>query len=218
VLIEINLAPKGSTARLAGRRMPKLGLPAVPALGGDVRSIGGVVAVVLVLALLVFGFLRMGTREAQLEARIEEAVEDSTRYASTIELLNSLQARQDTIARKIEVIRSVDTRRYVWPHLMDEISLAVPAYAWMTEITSTESEDSLQVAPSFTIQGAAGSTQALTRFMTNLEASPFITDVSLITTEQEVLEGRPIQRFSLEALYRDPDPSMIQTVPLVAVE
>jgi hypothetical protein len=33
-----------------------------------------------------------------------------------------------------------------------------------------------------------------------------------------MLEGRPIQRFSLEALYSDPDPGMIQTVPLVAVE
>src|SRR5690606_31637181 len=138
--------------------------------------------------------------------------------AATIALLQSVRARQDTITRKINLIRSVDTRRYVWPHLLEEISFAVPAYTWISQISSVESLDSVAVGPSFTIQGQAGSTQALTRFMKNLEQSAFVGNVMLITTEQEVLEGRTIQRFSLEADYREPDPSVIQTFPILALD
>lgn len=180
--------------------------------------VAGVGAGVLLLAFLVFGFWRMGARADSLEGQIQQEVADSTRYASTIALVQSLQARQDTITQKIEVIRSVDSRRYVWPHLLDEISLAVPAYTWLTEIQTTAAADSTQVGPSFTIQGNAGSTQALTRFMKNLEASHFIRDVTLITSEQETVEGRTIQRFSLEARYSTPPASEIVTVPIVFLE
>ncbi|MEX2582610.1 MAG: PilN domain-containing protein [Gemmatimonadota bacterium] len=218
MLIEINLAPGASSAKLGSRRMPSFGLPSMPAIGGDAKTYAAIAAGVLLLALVLFGYLRMGTTRGTLEAQIQQEVADSMTYATTIALVRSLQARQDTVEQKIDVIRSVDTRRYVWPHLLDEISLAVPAYTWLTDITSTEPADTLSTGPVFTIQGNAGSTAALTRFMKNLEASPFIGAVTLITSEQEVVEGRRIQRFSLEASYRRPDPSVIQTVPIVVLE
>ena len=218
MLIEINLAPGAAGGRARSRGFPALSLPSLPALGGDFRMVAGVSAAVLLLALLVLGFWRMGSRAEAMQAEIQREVTDSTRYASTIALVESLQARQDTITQKIGVIRSVDTRRYVWPHLLDQISLALPAYTWLTEIRSTAAADSLQVGPSFAIQGNAGSTQALTRFMKNLEESSFIRDVTLITSEQETVEGRTIQRFSLEARYSTPPASEIVTVPIVFLE
>ena len=69
--------------------------------------------------------------------------------------------------------------------------------------------------PSFNIEGNAGSTQALTRFMRNLEASPLIRDVSLVTSEQTDFQGRSVLKFSLEARWEQPDPSLIETVPLL---
>lgn len=218
MLIEINLAPGGSTAKLGSRRASSLRLPAIPQFGGDAKTYGAIAAALILLSLALFGYWRMGARQVALEAQIRQEVADSTRLAATIELLRSLQARQDTVEQKIEVIRSVDTRRYVWPHLLDEISLAVPAYTWLTDLTSTEPVDSLATGPAFTIQGNAGSTAALTRFMKNLETSPFVREVTLITSEQEILEGRTIQRFSLEARYRQPEQGVIETVPLVELE
>jgi Tfp pilus assembly protein PilN len=218
VLIEINLASGSSAAKLGSRRIPALQLPALPAFGGDVKTTAAIAAGVLLIALAGFGYWQMGTQQTSLEGRIVQQVSDSTRYAATIALIESLEARQDTIQQKIGVIRSVDTRRYVWPHLLDEISLAVPAYTWITDVTSRESADSLAVGPDFTIQGNVGSTPALTRFMKNLEASAFIGDVTLITTEQAVLEGRTIQRFSLEASYRRPQADVIETVSIVVLD
>ncbi len=214
MLIEINLAP-GSSRRSGGRKKAAPKFLSAGAFGGDRRTALLVAGGALLLIFLLFGYGRMGSRIAALETEVAQAVEDSTRYAATIELMRSLEARQDTIRQKISVIRSVDTRRYVWPHLLDQISLAVPPYTWLTSLTSTDAGDG---GPTFTLQGNAGSTPALTRFMTNLEASPFIRDVTLVTAEQQVVDGRTIQRFSLEARYRDPGPELIETVSILAVE
>lgn len=198
--------------------MPKLRLPVVPAFGGNLKQVAAVGIGLLIVLIAGFAIWRMGARQAQLEVRIEWEAADSTRYAATIELVRSLQARQDTIQQKIEVIRSVDTRRYVWPHLMSEISLALPEYTWLSEVTSGEPADSLSTGPHFTIQGNAGSTPALTRFMKNLESSPYVHGVNLITTEQEVVEGRTIQRFSLEASYGPADVGAIEAIPILGLE
>lgn len=218
MLIEINLAPGSTAGGLRSRRMPVLTLPSLPSFGGDLRFVAGAAGGLLVLALLTFGYWSLGRRADNLQTQIQQEVTDSTRFAGMIELVTTLQARQDTIQQKIGVIRSVDTRRYVWPHLMDEVSLALPAYTWLTEIRTTAPVDSLNTGPRFAIQGNAGSTQALTRFMKNLEASVFVGDVTLVTSEQEVVEGRTIQRFTLEATYRTPAPTEIQTVPIVGLE
>jgi Tfp pilus assembly protein PilN len=183
---------------------------------------------------------------------VNREVQDSVRLERSIALMKTLDTRKDTIDQKIEVIREVDVRRYVWPHLMDEVSRATPPFMWLTKMAVLEDEgadapaapsrgmapaaapapadtakaraDSLAAAaapvseaagPSFNVEGNAGSTQALTRFMRNLEASPMIRDVALITSEQIDFQGRSVLKFSLEARWEQPDPSLIETVPLL---
>lgn len=200
-------------------------------------------AVLLLILLLGAGIWRLGQQRAELEARVEREVADSTRFATTIGLIGTLQARQDTIQQKIGVIREVDQRRFVWPHLLDEISAATPEYTWLAQISSIEAPATapaparqrrggtaaapdtaapparpvVPVGPTFTVQGNAGSTQALTRFMKNLEGSAFIRDVTLVTSEQVVEEGRALHRFTLEAKYEMPNSEAIETVPIVTV-
>ena len=189
----------------------------MPALGGDSKmpivAAAGVVAVLLA----VYSVWNLGARRAELEAQVQAEVTDSTRFATTIELVQALQARQDTMQLKIGIIAEVDQRRYVWPHLLDEISTAVPAYSWLTEIASAGAADTVAGPLSFTIQGSAGSTQALTRLMKNLEGSPFVRDVTLVTSEQTDMEGRAVHKFSLEARYESPDSSAIETLPVIVI-
>lgn len=214
-MIEINLAPGNEGPRGTSRRAASLQLPSVPALGGDPRALLGGAVVLLLLLLVGFSFWKLSARKSALEAEVTEEVRDSTRFATTIGLVHTLEARQDTIRQKIGVIREVDQRRYVWPHLLDEISDAVPSYTWLEQITSTEPADSTDRSPAFSIQGNAGSTQALTRFMKNLENSPFVRDVTLVTSEQQAEEGRTFQKFTIEAKYEMPDSSVLETVPIV---
>jgi type IV pilus assembly protein PilN len=213
-VIEINLlstADKSGGSR--GRKRPaaaaKAKVPGNPWLGGL-----GIVAV-LVLVFLAVSFWRVNTRIATAEAAVHTAQQDSIRYAGTIELINALQAQQDTIEQQIEVIRSVDGRRYVWPHVLDEVSAALPPFTWLTELSA---RDGGGATPGLTIQGNAGSTQALTRFMRNLEESPFLRDVSLVTSQQTEAEGRTFHRFTVEARYRQPDSAFIRTEPVLTTD
>lgn len=219
MLIEINLAPASARSSRAVRLRPHLSLPALPSLrGGGRRALIALGGLLLMLA-PAYRLWSVAQQKAELQARIEEQVTDSIGYAVTIDLLRQVQAQRDTVAQKIAVIRSVDTRRYIWPHLLDEIALAVPPYTWLTQISAIDPVAAgEEETPSFIIQGNVGSTPALTRFMKNLEASAFIRDVALITTEQEIVEGRTIQRFGLQARYRVPEPFWIETVPVIALD
>lgn len=216
-MIQINLLPSGSAARPQARRRPIARLPKIPQFGGS-PLIAGLGAVgVLVALTFAFLFWQAGTREAELRTQIEEAVTDSVRLSSTIELVQTLRAREDTITQKIAVIQDVDERRFVWPHLLDEVSKSVPAFTWLSSINSSESADSGAAGPALTLQGNAGSTQALTRFMKNLEASPFLRTVTLVTSEQVTEESRTFQRFTLEAQYEAPPREAIETIPVVMI-
>jgi Tfp pilus assembly protein PilN len=238
-LIEINLLPSGAGKRPAAAAARKTGGgPSLPELGADPRVAGlGAVALLLLLG-AGFWLWSSGQERGDLASRIEEQAADSVRLERAIELMRTLDTRRDTIDQKMDVIRQVDTRRYVWPHLMDEVSRATPAFMWLTRVASIEDEGTAAPAPaapaagdsaaapapapvvrgpSFGIEGNAGSTEALTRFMRNLEASPMIRDVSLVTSQQETVAGRAVLKFTVEARWEDPDPTFIETVPLLTV-
>jgi Tfp pilus assembly protein PilN len=93
---------------------------------------------VIVLVLAGLGWWTTGTARAEVQAQVDRETADSVRLARTIALMETLEARRDTIERKIDVIRSVDGRRYVWPHILDEVSRAVPPFTWLTKLASSE--------------------------------------------------------------------------------
>ncbi|HEX5725332.1 MAG TPA: PilN domain-containing protein [Longimicrobiaceae bacterium] len=244
-MIEINLLPSGASRRApAARSLARRGV-SLPKVGGDPRVAGLGLAGLLFLVLAAFGFWRTGEAQGRLSAEVEREAADSLRLARTLALLETLEARRDTVEQKIGVIQNVDGRRYVWPHLLDEISRATPQFTWLTKVAVVEEEEAPRPAapanpadtakaradsaaaaaqaalprgPVFNLEGNAGSTQALTRFMKNLEASPMIRGVTLVTSEQTQSEGRVYQKFTLEARWEEPDSALIQTVPVVTLQ
>ncbi|MGH7475370.1 MAG: PilN domain-containing protein [Longimicrobiales bacterium] len=215
-MIEINLLPGGS-GRRAGRRagagfkLPKLALPGrMPQL--DRMTMFVVAAWIIGPLLLVWLFLSARNERNDLTVAIEQAQEDSARYAGMIESVTRLQARQDTIAQKLEIVQEIDAGRYVWAHILDEISRALPAYTWLTQITPSESAGAGEVV--LLINGRTGNNFALTEFLQQLEASPFLQRVTLVSTEQ-VLEGESlVYSFAVQVSYEEPPGDAIQTVPL----
>ena len=121
-MIQINLLPGGTPKRASAARGART--PSLPRLGGDPRVAGVGLAALLLVILSGFGWWKTGAARTELQASVEREMADSVRLARTISLMETLDARRDTIENKISVIRSVDGRRYVWPHLMDEVSRA----------------------------------------------------------------------------------------------
>jgi type IV pilus assembly protein PilN len=215
-LIEINLLP--GAARKSGRRVRRLA-PAfsLPSIGGLPPIDRGVAAVTAcwVAGLILVGYMFLGLRgeAAELELALASARQDSTRYASVIATNRALEARRDSIVQKLEIIQDVDAGRFIWPHILDEVSRALPRFTWLVAVTQRTSSPR---TPGFSIEGRTGNTFALTEFMKDLEASPFLRGVRLTSTELVRDGDKQVHSFILEASFEEPAPEFIETVSLFA--
>jgi len=240
-MIEINLLPGGGKK---GRAKSGVALGAsFSGLGQRIKNPYLVTAVSsLAIALLSVGGLHF-TQQAEaseLSVREESALRDSARYGAVIAERRKLEARRDSVVKQLEIIKSIDNDRFVWPHVMDEVSRALPPYTWlksMSTITLQDTpeqptaaakpddkaakekekakQDPVPSAPlRFKIVGHTVDIQALTRFMKLLETSPFIQKVTLSKSELVVVEGKEVTEFTLEAEYERPTPDAIVTAPV----
>lgn len=205
----------------------------------DPWMISAVAGVVVGLAAIGAMWTLQSRRESSLAEREQKAVQDSTRYASVIAERTKAEAQRDSVLRQIAVISAIDGTRLIWPHVMDEISRAMPPYVWLRSVaqTSAVSNESPEVqagvskaaprkdparpaAPQsdenvLTLQvvGNTVDIQSLTRFMKALEASPFLQNVTLVRSDVVMQQGKEATEFRLDMQYEKPDPSVLRTVP-----
>ena len=211
-MIEVNLLPGGRKRVFRG---PKLHfqLPRGEDQGWDRWVLGAGALVVGFVAAAAYLYFTTNGRHNELTVALEAAANDSARYADLIEQNDRMMARRDSIAQRVAIIQEIDGDRYVWPHIMDEVARALPDYTWLRELLQVSAGEQLH----FRIVGQAGNNFAVTRFMEDLEASLFIRNVQLVSTQQVVDQGsnRIVNEFELEALYERPPAELLETVPLL---
>ncbi len=139
---EFNLKPPAWLAGLTENMTDKYLLGAIGAAG-----VSG-----LLLALM---FISQTARATMLEARETQAVKDSAQYGALLNAKAKAEATRDSLYQQIAIIKSIDDSRYLWSHLMYEISNALPQYTWLTEVTQTSLPKSVAVAD--TVKKAATS-------------------------------------------------------------
>ena len=186
-----------------------------------------------------------GAAKPPLEEALQKAVQDSTRYRVGPHGARSAPRRKrDTVLRSLNLIRAIDDDRFIWPHVMDEVSRALPPVhlARVARLhaaparrsrpsrplappppTPTSRQDEAQAAqtaivPRDTVRvrlvGNTVDIQALTRFMRQLESSPFFEQVQLAKSERANDNGKEVTQFQLDMLYSRPEPSQVRRVPL----
>lgn len=137
-MIEINLLPgaRRKSKRSGGGASFDFGasMAAVRERVTEPWLIGSVA--VTALALLAVGglFIQQARSGAALDEALQKAVQDSTRYASVLKEHDRAEARRDTALRSLNLIRAIDDDRYIWPHIMDEVSKALPPYTWLVTL------------------------------------------------------------------------------------
>ena len=168
-MIEINLLPgdgkKKRRAKTSSGAKFEFNLKPPPWLAGLTEGmtnkymLGAVAAAGVSIALIVVLFISQTARGAILESRETQAVKDSAQYSAVLNAKAKAEATRDSLYQQIAIIKSIDDSRYLWSHLMYEISNALPQYTWLTEITQTSLPKSVAVAD--TVKRAAGdSTQS----------------------------------------------------------
>jgi Tfp pilus assembly protein PilN len=213
-MIKINLIP--GAAKRSKRRMPSLG-GAKPRRSMSLPSVDRWMLFLIaawIIGPVVVGWLFLGAqnRKTDLGVAIEGARMDSIRYAEMRRMNEILLARQDSIAQKLQIIQEIDAGRYSWVHIMDEIARALPPYTWLVQVVTRPVDSSLDT-PHFQIEGRTGNTLALTEFMQELEASPFLRSIRLVTTDRVAGDQR-IFSFVLDGVFQHPPADLIETISI----
>lgn len=235
-MINVNLRPNLKRKRA---RSP------VQAVGESLRGLGAGIKDPMLMAAVacclgVTGFLGYvmvsTTRElSALEPQLEQTRAEHRRFKAFLAEKRHQETIRDSLVSQIGVIRTVDGDRYIWPHLMDEVTKALPAYTWLVDMGAEAAPpvaappppargkkakaDTTQTVPvdlpvAFVVTGRTVDIQAYTRFLRQLEASPWITDVTPVSAETVIEKERAVTAFTIRATFKQADSAYIRTVPL----
>ena len=221
-MIEVNLLPgKKRAAPGAGF---KLRMPDFRALMASITNpwlIAACVAWVLLLVGAGALFVTSRARLAVLNSRLQAVQVEKQRFDAVIAQKRQSEKMRDSLLAEITVFRRIDADRYVWPHILDQVTKALPPYSWLNGIamipaaTSTDTSGTAAPPPvRFTITGSTVDIQAYTTFLRQLSASPWFTDVVPASSQTVVEQDRPVTAFTVTARYRVADSVYIHTVPL----
>jgi len=245
-MIEINLLPgSGKKSKKSGGGGAKLNLGAsFDNLKSRIRDpylIGALVSAVVAAVALGGLYTTQEARSARLDEELQKAVQDSTRYASVLRERERAEAKRDTVLRSLNMIRAIDDDRYIWPHVMDEVSSALPPYTWIVSLSFSGAGQATSPIATVVAPEPAGASgrrrkpaptqvvrdtvrvrlvgntvdiQALTRFMKQLEVSPLLENVSLASSQRANDNGKEVTQFQLDMLYTRPSATDVRRVPL----
>jgi Tfp pilus assembly protein PilN len=231
-MIEINLLP-GKKRKGGGGTGMQLAMPDFKGIIAQVKDpwlIAAIVAWVIVGGGGAALFISERARLAVAETRLDNVKTEKRRYDIVIAQKRQAEKVRDSLVSEINVIRDIDADRYIWPHILDQATKALPPYTWITRVASgtplvaggqpaqavSVQEDSLGVSTvRVVIDGRTVDIQAYTTFLRQLSASPWFTDVTPASSQTVIEADRPVTAFNVTVRYRVADSVYIRTVPLV---
>jgi Tfp pilus assembly protein PilN len=222
MMITVNLRP-GQKSKAAGGGAKQI-LDRIKGLGTKVKDpflVGSIAACLGVAAFLGWAFITNNSKFNDLGPRLEQARDEQKRFDNLLRQKHRAELIRDSLLAQIATIRGVDGNRYVWPHVLDEVAKALPPYTWLTTMTTfaapavADTADSGAVRPTmFRVEGRTMDLQAYTRFLRQLEASPWLSDVTPLEAKTIIEKERPVTQFIIQAAFQRADSAYIRTVPL----
>lgn len=173
------------------------------------------------------------TSVGALEQEIEEVRAEHRRFQGFLKQKQKQEMVRDSLFAQISTIRQVDGDRYVWAHVLDEVTRALPPFTWLVSVaasggaapgTPAAQQAAAQQAAAdsagprvlkFTLVGRTADIQAYTRYLRDLEASPWIANVTPLQAQTVIEADRPLTAFTIVADFTPADSAFIATVPLV---
>ena len=236
-MIEINLIPGKKKAAKGGAGI-SFAMPDFKALFAQIKDPYLLVAVgawVLVGGGGALLFITDRARLAAAESRLENVRTEKRRYDIVIAQKRQAEKVRDSLLYQITVIHNIDADRYIWPHVLDQATKALPPYTWITSVQGvsaivapppgspqaangpvTVQRDSIgRPTVKVAIRGRTVDIQAYTTFLRQLAASPWFTDVTPAASQTVIEADRPVTEFNVTVSYRVADSVYIRTVPLV---
>jgi type IV pilus assembly protein PilN len=161
-------------------------------------NVGNLVFLALVIGLGAFYFFQRKAFDRE-NALLTVARAEKAKLAYVETKLEEQRQARESLDQKINLIESLNAQRDLAPRLMDEFSRRLPDWVWLTEIVY----DSKGIS----IKGRALSNNLVADYISNLEASPQIMNVNLVSSTQRNAKGDQYLEFSLRAsVEKKPEP------------
>jgi Tfp pilus assembly protein PilN len=229
-MIEVNLLPGKKRKAAAGQ---KFTLPDFKTIVAQIRD-PWLIAAIVGWGIAIVGaggfFIMDRTRLGRLDRQLETVRSDKRRFDVVIAQKRNSEKIRDSLVAQIDVIRGIDADRYVWPHVLDQVTKALPPYTWLTNVQTVAAAPGQPGAPPgsgapgdsagasllrLSVSGRTVDFQAYTNFLRQLAASPWFTDVTPSQSATVIESDRPVTEFNVTLRYRVADSVYIRTVPLV---
>jgi type IV pilus assembly protein PilN len=180
-MIKINLLP---TKKKPPRKVTELQQQLI--LGGLILAlaVGGMLAYWNILRTKIDGLQRT---KAAATARIRE-------QDTMLKEVKSVEDQRKKVGDKIAIIEQLKKNQGLLVHLLDEINKALPQGVNLTSL----SERSGQI----NLEGMAFTNNDIVRFVDNLKASPYCSDVFLQETAQSTAEGTDVYKYKLQFTFK----------------
>ena len=248
-MLEVNLLP-GGTRKKAAAAGPSIDFNAlfatIKAQAANMWTIGPIIAIVVIVGIGGYMYWKEGHDQTVAAARLQKAQDDSVLFAKVVAARNAAQAQRDTLLRQVNLVKAIDDDRYIWPHIMEEVSKALPDYVWITmmgfggnpqgsanvvalpippkpkpgtvDTAKVKKAPVVETTPPrdqvvLRLTGRTVDIQAMTRFTSELENSPFFGNV-LIERSTPGTEAEPYYQFQLIIPYTRPDSMALRRVPM----
>lgn len=229
-MIEINLLP-GARKRKSKGGGPSFQLPdfkeLISKLNADPLLIGAIGTwVVAVIVVSTVHVLESG-KINELQPKLQQLQTQKRRYNRELVLQRQSDSLLSRLENELTSIRRIDSDRYNWPHILDEIARALPEFTWLRSVDRLTTLEDLgggeavdtgeRDLPTIQIVGETGDPQMTTRFVRRLSDSPWFTNVvlgrnQLITGDND----RSVNEFQIQMTFQVPDSAFIRTVPILS--
>ena len=237
-MIEINLLPgQKRKKRAAGAGMALPDFKALLAQVKDPLLIGAAGAWAVAIAVVGFIYLTESRRLAAMQQDLTRVEADARRFQALINQKRKEERLRDSLLLELDAIRAIDSDRYVWPHILEEITKALPDYTWLESVSMVSGPvvptagaaaggaagarpaaapaDTAKPAVLVSIDGRTGDMGGYTRFLRQLAESPWLTNVVAGATKTVVIDDRPVLTFTITVTFRQADSAFIRTVPVL---
>ncbi len=153
-------------------------------------------SLILVAAALVVGwwFWSLQRDSANLDRQIADAEQQTLRLQSVIQQVAQFEARRAQLQQRVSLIEELRKGQTGPVHLLDQISRSLPESMWLTDLKQTAND--------ITVEGKCTSLNALSDFVSALEASNlFERPVEIIDSRVEAATASnpELIRFSVKA-------------------
>jgi type IV pilus assembly protein PilN len=164
--------------------------------------IAGLLIILAIAAVATLYFLQDKALKTET-SRLNTAQEEKKQLQYVLAALEKLEAQKSTLERKINLINLLKARQEIAVRTMDELSKNIPGWVWLTETSYNAQE--------ITIKGRALSNNLIADYVYNLENSPHLSNVKILSiTQKSTQSDSQYLEFSLTAIYDLPssiDPS-----------